>query len=58
MAKKRVGFGYYVSMKRIREYQSIPIEKRLEWLYQGNLLRMSYPQEIKDLQDKFRRGEI
>jgi hypothetical protein len=58
MAKKRVGFGYHVSMKRIREYQAIPIEKRLEWLYQGNLLRMSYPQEIKDLQDKFRRGEI
>ncbi len=58
MAKKRVGFSYHVSMKRIREYQAIPIEKRLEWLYQGNLLRMSYPKEIIEQQDKFRNGEI
>jgi hypothetical protein len=58
MAKKRVGFGYHVSMEKIREYQSVSIEKRLEWLYQGNLLRMAYPKEIIELQDKFRQGKI
>ncbi|MDI6758255.1 MAG: hypothetical protein QMD94_01050 [Candidatus Omnitrophota bacterium] len=42
----------------IREYQKTPIEKRLLWLYQLNLLRKAYPKRIIELQDKFRRGEI
>lgn len=36
----------------------MPVEKRLAWLYQLNILRKNYPKEIIDLQDKFRRGEI
>lgn len=52
------GFSYDVDIKMIREYQKIPLEKRLVWLYQLNLLRKSYPKRIIELQDKFRRGEI
>lgn len=52
------GFNYHLTLKKIREYQKVPIEKRLMWLYQGNLLRKAYPKRIIELQDKFRRGEI
>ncbi len=58
MKVKNKGFGYQVSQKMIREYQRIPIEKRLLWLYQLNLLRKSYPKRIINLQDKFRAGKI
>ncbi|MCM8801173.1 MAG: hypothetical protein NC912_04070 [Candidatus Omnitrophica bacterium] len=52
------GFDYYLDSKIIREYQKIPIEKRLIWLYQLNLLRKGYPKRIIELQDKFREGKI
>jgi hypothetical protein len=52
------GFGYRLAIKKIHEYQKMPIEKRLVWLYQGNLLRKFYPKKIVRLQDKFRRGDI
>jgi hypothetical protein len=52
------GFGYRVSLKKIREYQRMPIEKRLLWLYQANLFRKYYPKRIIALQDKFREGKI
>lgn len=55
---KKRGFSYYISLEKIKEYQTVPIEKRLMWLYQGNLLRMKYPRDIIELQDKFRQGEI
>ena len=55
---ENVGFGYRLSIKTIREYQKKPIEKRLLWLYQGNLLRKLYPKRIIELQDKFRQGKI
>lgn len=58
MKSKNKGFGYHISLKRIREYQKIPLEKRLIWLYQGNLLRKAYPKKIIQLQDKFREGKI
>jgi hypothetical protein len=58
MQNKKLGFHYAVSLKKIREYQRIPLEKRLTWLYQGNILRMHYPGRIRRLQNKFRRGEI
>ncbi len=56
MAKK--GFDYYLSKEVIREYQKKPLELRLLWLYQENLLRLRYPKEIIRLQDKFRQGKI
>jgi len=52
------GFNYYLSLKTIREYQKVPLEKRLLWLYQLNFLRKSYPKRIINLQDKFREGKI
>ncbi len=58
MQNKDIGFHYNISFKRIKEYQKIPLEKRLAWLYQGNLLRKTYPKRIIELQDKFSRGEI
>ena len=36
----------------------MPLEKRLTWLYQVNVLRKAYPKELTALQDKFREGEI
>lgn len=55
---KNKGFGYRLMIKKIREYQKIPLEKRLIWLYQGNLLRMAYPKRIIELQDRFRQGKM
>lgn len=54
--KEEKGFSYFVSMKKIREFQKIPIEKRLAWLYEGNKLRKYYPQKTIEIQEKFRRG--
>lgn len=58
MRSKRVGFDYSLSFKKIKEYQAVPLEKRLTWLYQGNLLRKRYPKQLIALQDKFREGKI
>lgn len=58
MKIRNTGFGYFVSVKKIREYQKMPIEKRLAWLYQANLLRKGYPKNIVELQDKFREGKV
>ncbi len=55
---KNKGFTYNLSLKTIREYQKIPLEKKLLWLYQINLLRKAYPKRIIELQDKFREGKI
>ena len=55
---KLCGFDYYLSKEKIREYQEKPIELRLKWLYQGNLLRMHYPKHIIRLQERFRQGKI
>jgi hypothetical protein len=55
--KKESGFRYSVSMKKIKEYQSIPLEKRLLWLYQGNILRKYYPKKSIKIQEKLRKGE-
>ena len=52
------GFSYYLSKEAIIKYQKMPVEKRLEWLYQLNFLRKGYPKKIIDIQDKFRQGKI
>ncbi len=56
--KKSGGFEYYISDKMLKEYRNWSIERRLEWLYYGNLLRKYLPKEIIEIQEKFRRGEI
>lgn len=58
MRNKSLGFGYKVSLEKIRQYRKMPVEKRLMWLYQGNMLRMFYPKRVVELQDKFREGKI
>jgi hypothetical protein len=58
MKNKYCGFYYYVSLKKIRQYQKMPLEMKLAWLYQANILRRAYPKKIIELQDKFRCGEI
>lgn len=58
MNTKNCGFAYRIPIKMIREYQKWSIQKRLTWLYQGNLLRRAYPKRIIELQDKFREGKI
>jgi hypothetical protein len=35
----------------------MPIEKRLEWLYLGNLLRKAFSEKMFDVQNKFREGK-
>ncbi len=56
MRARSGGFRYTVSLKQIREYSLWPIERRLVWLYQGNLMRKAYPKRIREIQDKFRKG--
>lgn len=58
MKEKNKGFYYYLTKKQIKEYSKWSIEKRLKWLYLGNLLRKFLPGEIKEIHEKFRKGEI
>lgn len=58
MQNKAFGFYYHVTLGKIHQYQGVPIEKRLAWLYAGNVLRMKYPKRIRQIQDKFRHAEI
>ena len=58
MKNKNYGFEYYISYKRIKEYRAKPVSLKLAWLFQGNLLRKSYPARIIKLQDKFRNTYI
>ena len=52
------GFDYHVSQEQFEEYRTWSYERRLEWLLAGNRLRQALPRRIKEIQDKFRRGEI
>ena len=54
----RKGFYYHVSQEQIDEYRTWPYARRLEWLLAGNRLRQGLPPRIREIQDKFRRGEI
>jgi len=58
MNKKDKGFYYYLTKKQIKEYLKWSIERRLKWLYLGNLMRKSLPEKIKEIHEKFRKGEI
>ncbi len=50
------GFEYFLDRERIREYMRKPVHLRLAWLYQGNVLRMHLPRNIKERQDRLRHG--
>ena len=52
--KTNRGFEYYLTDEQLRRYKAMPLEKRLQWLYQGNVLRMHYPRRIIRIQDRFR----
>ena len=52
MKNRCFGFDYHITLKRILQYQKLLLEKRLTWLYQGNLLRRLYPKEVIELQEK------
>ncbi|MGB9735473.1 MAG: hypothetical protein ACP5JP_04100 [bacterium] len=51
---KTTGFNYYLSKVIINDYRKRPLELRLQWLYMGNLFRMSYPEKIRKLHERFR----
>ena len=53
-AEKRRGFRYYLTDEQLRRYREKPLELRLAWLYQGNVLRRHLPREIVERQDRFR----
>jgi hypothetical protein len=52
------GPEYFIPQEAIDEYRKWPIEQRLQWLYMGNLLRMSYDRKTIEIQDRFREGKI
>ncbi len=49
--------SYDLTEEQIKRYKDMPIEKRLEWLYLGNLLRKSFSEKIFDVHDKSREGK-
>lgn len=55
--KKGKGFYYYITKKQIKDYCEWSIERRLEWLYLGNLMRKSLPKRIIEIQESFRKNK-
>ncbi len=51
---KEKGFYYFISKKTLKEYKKWSIERKLEWLYLGNLLRKSLPSKTIKIQEMFR----
>jgi hypothetical protein len=49
---------YSVTEEQIKRYQEMPIEKRLERLYLGNLLRKVFSEKMFNVQDKIRGRKI
>ena len=41
-------FLYDLTDEQIKRYKEMPIEKRLEWLYLGNLLRKAFSEQLFD----------
>ncbi len=48
---------YYLTDEQIKRYKAMPIEKRLEWLYLGNLLRKAFSEKMFNVQDKSSEGK-
>lgn len=51
---------YSISEELIKQYRTMPLEKRLEWLYLGNLLRKAFCEmmEKEQVDAKTSRAEI
>ncbi len=58
MEGRRGGFRYYLSPHQLEEYGKWSLERRLAWLLAANRMRRSLPQEVLEIQNAFRRGEI
>ncbi len=56
MKKAKGGFSYSISRDKLKSFQAMSLEKRLTWLYQGNLLRKYYPKKTIEIQEKLRKG--
>ena len=59
--KKKGGFNYYRSKKQILEYMKVSAERKLKWLeemWQFNQAVGRSNPSIRQIQEKFRRGEI
>jgi len=54
----RKGFTYFVNDEQMKEYRAWPIERRLQWLFLGNKLRMLLPKKTIEIQEAFRQGKI
>lgn len=54
---KEKGYLYHIEEDVLKEYQKKPLHLRLQWLYMGNCLRKECSQKIKNIQDRFRKGE-
>ncbi len=52
------GFSYTLSDKRILDYRTWPMERRLNWLLLGNNLRKDLPAKTIALQEKFRQAKL
>lgn len=53
------GLSYVVDDEQILKYLQVPIEQRLEWLEEANrFLLEATPPEVREIWQKFRRGEI
>lgn len=56
MKKVKVGLSYSITREKLKRHQAMSLEKRLAWLYQGNVLRKHYPKKTIEIQEKLRRG--
>lgn len=56
--ESKKGFSFYVGREQIKAYRLWPIERRLAWLYQGNVFRRLLPSKIIKRQEDFRKGRI
>lgn len=54
----RVGFYHEPTPEMIAEYSTWPLERRAAWLMAGLKARALLPKEVREMQDKFRRGEL
>ena len=53
--KKGRGFYYSINKEQIKDYRKWSVERRLEWLYAGNLMRKLLPKRIVKIQESFRK---
>jgi len=58
-ARPRRGFSYTVTDEQIRHWRALPAEVKLQWLEDANrLLALALTPKAREIQDRFRRGEL